>query len=90
MNRFADEVYLPIAAIENNVGYLLDKKPTILTSDGKEAEILESRHINPLSEEGISLIRRLYGMALDYFLLKWYRETEFVTLDFLHLKLKEL
>lgn len=91
IHKYREEVFVPLLAIENNMAFLEEKEyPNIITSEGIECKINKFLFINPLSEEGRNLIKNIYNIPLQDFLLKWYNSTPFDGLMFCWIKMEKI
>lgn len=87
-HRFADEVFVPWAAIENNLEFITDKDITLATADFVDARIASRREIHILSNEASQIVWRLYQMSVIDFLKRWYAKCpEMTSMGFMYLKL---
>ncbi|NCU31204.1 hypothetical protein EOM57_05410 [Candidatus Saccharibacteria bacterium] len=87
---FAEEMIVPWVAISNNVRFALDKPKHITTADFVDAKIIGRKEIHILSEEGVRVTRRLYGIPVETLLKRWYTKyPDMTTLSFLYLKLEK-
>lgn len=88
-HSFKPEIIVPIAAITNNIDFLLCKcEKRILTTDGVEcvAELHEEIHMCKLEDD----VKRLYGMEMWPFVLRWYKvEPNMSSMEFVKIKLKK-
>ena len=90
-HTFAPEIYIPWVAINDNLQFITDNEPIIVTGDMVEAKVIERREIHVLSSEGAELIRRLYNLSLDPFLKRWYAKYPHMTsLGFVYFKLEKI
>lgn len=86
---FAEEIVVPWIAISNNISFMMNKPKTIITADFVEAKIIARKEIHILSDEGIRVTKRLYGIPVDTLLKRWYSKyPEISSLHFVYLKLE--
>jgi len=91
IHKYREEVFVPLLAIENNMAFLEEKEyPNIITSEGIECKINKFLFVNPLSEEGRDLIKYIYNIPLQDFLLKWYKNMPFDGLMFCWIKMEKI
>lgn len=92
--KYAKEVLIPLAAIENNVKFIFyaDTEKRVSTLDGKTATVKHRRTVNILSEEGQSLLEHLCPNISPWnFIQLFYRRTDglMASLEFQHLELSD-
>lgn len=85
-----DEVILPLAAIHNNIYFLMDKKEKyVQTSDNFTCKVLSSEmvHICALEND----INRIYGINAWAFIKKWFKAMPyFDSMFFCKMKLEKV
>lgn len=88
-HSFKTEVIVPIAAITNNVDFVLyDCEKMMLTTDNIECvvEFYELTHMCKLESD----VKRLYGMDMWPFIMRWYGVSpNMSSMEFVKLKLKK-
>lgn len=89
MHKYSEEVFVPYAAISDNVRFFMEKNPKVITLDSKTADVLEKRSINVVSDEGMKIIWRLYQSNLETFLKAWLCKCPTMTsMGFCYMRLK--
>ena len=90
-HSFKTEILVPVAAISNNIDFLMNDKNAIRmvkTSDNIECvvESFEEVHICTLETD----IKRLYGMEPWPYVMRWYKVVPLMhSMDFVRVKLKK-
>lgn len=91
LHSFKQEIIVPIAAITNNVDFVINDKSCVRmvkTSDNVECvvERFEEVHMCLLEQD----IKRLYGMEPWPYIMRWYKVApNMTTMDFFKIKLKK-
>lgn len=89
-HTYSEEIFLPWAAMSDNIDFILNGGGQVETTDGVIADVVEKKGIHVLSQQGLGLIVRLYNIQTITFLQRWYeRKKEITSLEFLYLKLKK-
>lgn len=88
-HSFKSEIIVPIAAITNNIDFLLCKcEKRVKTTDNIECvvESHEEIHMCKLADD----VKRLYGMDMWAFIMRWYGvEPNMSSMEFVKIKLKK-
>ena len=88
-HSFKPEIIVPIAAITNNIDFLLCKgEKRVMTTDGVECtvESHDEIHMCKLEEH----VKRLYNMDMWPFITRWYAvEPNMSSMEFVKMKLKK-
>lgn len=88
-HSFKPEIIVPIAAITNNIDFLLCKgEKRIMTTDSVECtvESHEEIHMCKLATD----VKRLYNMDMWPFIMRWYGvEPDMHSMEFVRMKLKK-
>lgn len=90
-HSFKTDVIVPVAAISNNIDFLMNDKNAIRkvkTSDNVECvvERFEEVHVCELVDD----IKRLYGMEPWPYVMRWYKVVPSMhSMDFVRIKLKK-
>lgn len=87
---FEEELIVPIIAIEDNMDFIMDNDPKLVTADFIESNIISQQEIHVLSEEAGVLIWKLYKLSTIDYLKRWYSKYPYMSsMIFIHLKLEK-
>lgn len=90
-HTFKKEVYIPWAAISDNISLLYTDKKQVQTSDGVICDVRKMEEIHILSVEAVDLIQRLYHLSPWQYLQRWYVVLPSMSsMGFIYMKLEQI
>ncbi len=94
LHKYQHRILLPIAAIENNIDFILglNQNIEVICSEGEKCSVKFSHEIHVLSKEFSELLAEIYGPRVDllYFLRTWYERCPGMSeMNFIYLELEE-
>ena len=89
-HRYREEVFVPLLAIEDNMNFLKEDYQVVETSEGIQCKVTSFTFLNAVGKEGRELIKTLYDMSLEVFLVRWHGVTNMSGLMFCWIKMKKI